>query len=83
MFGTTELIIILVILVFIFGLGKLPKAAKQLGQSVKTFQDSVQGKEDEIEVGNGENGPSRLEDQQATQATRDAAISGQPERTET
>lgn len=78
MFGTTELIIILVILVLIFGLGKLPKAARQIGQSVRTFQDSVKGEDDEIEVGNVDNGDrAKIENQEASQAARDASIPAQ------
>lgn len=84
MFGTTELIIILVILVFIFGLGKLPKAARQLGQSVKTFQDSVQGKDEEIDVGKDEESPKgHLQDQQADQVVGDSSMASQQKHSET
>ena len=39
--GTTELIIILVIVVMLFGLGKLPKVAKELGSGVRGFQKAL------------------------------------------
>ncbi len=39
--GTSELIIILVILLVLFGGAKLPKLARSLGQAQKEFKDSV------------------------------------------
>lgn len=63
--GTAELLIIAFILVLIFGLGKLPHAAKQLGLGVKNFQDSVKGKDEE---------PATIEDKSADRVTRDAAV---------
>lgn len=45
--GTTELIVICLIMVMVFGLGKLPKAAKQLGLGVRNFQKSVKGEDDD------------------------------------
>lgn len=47
--GTTELIIIMVILVMLFGLGKLPKVAKELGAGVRGFQKSLKGEDDDDE----------------------------------
>jgi sec-independent protein translocase protein TatA len=41
--GTTELIIILVIVVIVFGIGKLPSVLKQLGAGVKEFRDASTG----------------------------------------
>jgi sec-independent protein translocase protein TatA len=46
--GATELIIILVIFLLLFGGAKLPGLAKGLGQSIKEFKKS--SKEDEPEV---------------------------------
>lgn len=39
--GTTELIIILVIVVLVFGGSKLPKLARSIGQAQKEFQEGV------------------------------------------
>lgn len=39
-FGTTELIIILVIVLIIFGASRLPGLFKALGQGVKEFRDA-------------------------------------------
>jgi sec-independent protein translocase protein TatA len=45
--GTMELMIILVMLLMLFGVGKLPRVMKQLGGGVKSFQDAVRGDEEE------------------------------------
>ncbi len=55
--GTTELLIVLVIVVMLFGLGKLPQAAKQLGWGVRSFQKGLKGEEDDEEEGE----PKKLE----------------------
>ena len=39
--GTTELIIILVLVMIGFGAGKLPQAAKSLGKGLREFKDDV------------------------------------------
>lgn len=41
--GTTELVIILVIVIIFFGVGKLPQVAKELGSGVRNFQKSLKG----------------------------------------
>ena len=45
--GPTELIIILVILLLIFGGSRLPQLAKGLGESVRNFKKSVSEEEEE------------------------------------
>lgn len=40
--GTTELIIILVLVVLVFGVGKLPDVARQLGTSIKVFKKEME-----------------------------------------
>lgn len=47
--GTTELIIILVIIIMVFGLGKLPKVAKELGTGMRSFQKSLKGEDEDEE----------------------------------
>ena len=37
-FGPTELIIILVLVIIVFGVGKLPQVGGALGQSIKEFR---------------------------------------------
>ena len=39
--GTTELIIILVLVMIVFGAGKLPQVAKSLGKGVRDFKDGM------------------------------------------
>lgn len=43
--GTSELIIILVIVLVVFGAGKLPKVMKDLGRGVKSFKDAMSERE--------------------------------------
>ena len=43
--GTTELIIILAIVLLIFGAGKLPEVFRALGSGVREFRDASQGGE--------------------------------------
>ncbi len=47
--GTPELLIILVLVIMVFGVGKLPMVAKQLGGGVRGFQKSLRGDDDEDE----------------------------------
>jgi sec-independent protein translocase protein TatA len=41
--GTTELIIILVIIVLLFGVGRIGKIAGELGSGIRAFRDGLQG----------------------------------------
>jgi sec-independent protein translocase protein TatA len=52
--GTTELIIILVIVVILFGVGKLPAVLKQLGSGVKEFRDAATGDGEDKKEDKGE-----------------------------
>ena len=54
MFGTTELVIILVIIVIFFGVGKLPAVLGQRGRGVKAFKDGMNvDDEDEVKAIDG------------------------------
>jgi sec-independent protein translocase protein TatA len=48
-FGMPELIIILVIVVVMFGAGRLPEIGGALGKSIRNFKKASEGK-DEIEI---------------------------------
>lgn len=48
--GTTELIVILIIIVIFFGVGKLPQVAKQLGGGIRSFQKSLRGEDEDEEA---------------------------------
>jgi len=41
--GVPELLIILVIIVLVFGVGKLPQVAEALGQGIREFREGSQG----------------------------------------
>jgi len=45
--GMSELIVILVIVLIIFGAGKLPEIGKGLGKGIKNFKSAVTGNDDE------------------------------------
>jgi sec-independent protein translocase protein TatA len=45
-FGVAELLIILVIVVVLFGVNKLPKLGKGLGQGIRNFKDSMRPSDD-------------------------------------
>ena len=47
-FGWQELLIVLVIIMIIFGAGKLPEVARSLGQGVKEFKKEASATEDSI-----------------------------------
>ena len=47
MLGPTELLIILVLVLMLFGAGKLPKVMKQLGQGVGALRRATRIAEDE------------------------------------
>lgn len=81
--GALELGIIAFILILLFGLGKLPKVAGQLGEGVRSFRDSVTGKDGEIEIGpDAEVEPAKLEDQQGEQVVQDASLAAQQEQSD-
>src|SRR5215212_5709249 len=45
--GAPELIIILVIIVLIFGVGKLPEVGQALGKGIREFRGAAEGQEDD------------------------------------
>ena len=45
-FGIPELLIILVIVILLFGPGRIGKIAGELGKGIKNFRDGLTGKED-------------------------------------
>ena len=46
--GVTELVLILTIVFVIFGAGKVPKIAGDLGKAIKNFRKSIKGIEEEL-----------------------------------
>jgi sec-independent protein translocase protein TatA len=47
--GTPELLILLIIVILLFGVGRISKVSGELGKSIRTFRDNLSGKD--------ENGP--------------------------
>ena len=80
--GPTELIIVLVIVLLIFGPKRLPGLGKQLGSGMREFKDSITGKggkdddEDDTDRGNVRANAAlgRPEDEPATATTVDADV---------
>ena len=54
--GTTELIIILILVLVIFGAGKLPQVGGALGKGLRNFKDGVKDIDEE------EKDPEKIED---------------------
>jgi len=45
-FGSTELIIILVIVLLLFGVGRISKIAGELGAGIRAFKEGLQGEDE-------------------------------------
>ena len=54
--GWQELVIVLVIIMIIFGAGKLPEVAKSLGQGVKEFKQESAGGTDSLAAASASSG---------------------------
>lgn len=48
--GTTELLVVLIIVVLVFGPKNLPKLAKMFGKASKNFKEGMEEDDDEEEV---------------------------------
>ncbi len=46
-FGLPEMLIILVIIVILFGPGRIGKVAGELGKGIRSFREGLSGKEEE------------------------------------
>ncbi len=47
--GMPELLVILVIVIFIFGVNKIPQLGKGLGEGIRNFKSSLKAGQDEAE----------------------------------
>jgi len=48
--GMPEIVIILVIILLVFGVGKLPQVGAAIGKSIRAFKEGQTGEEEEAEV---------------------------------
>jgi sec-independent protein translocase protein TatA len=48
--GTPELIILLVILILLFGVGRISKIAAELGKGLNNFRNGLKGDEEPVET---------------------------------
>ena len=71
--GPTELIIVLVIVLLIFGPKRLPGLGRQLGSGMREFKDSISGKSGRDDYDDDE------DDDRAEQRRRTEAALGRPE----
>lgn len=56
--GIPELIVICVIALLVFGPKRLPDAGKAIGQAIRGFKSSMDGKDDERSAGHAVNAPT-------------------------
>jgi sec-independent protein translocase protein TatA len=66
--GVPELSIILVIIVIIFGVGKLPEIGGALGKGIREFKTESSAAEDKLEEGKSEKASSLTANSSATKA---------------
>jgi len=60
--GLPELLILLAIVVLIFGVNKLPKLGKGLGEGIRNFKDSVRTEDKTAADENGQAAPKDAND---------------------
>jgi sec-independent protein translocase protein TatA len=60
--GLPELLILLAIVVLIFGVNKLPKLGKGLGEGIRNFKDSVRSEDKRVEGDSGQETTKKAED---------------------
>jgi sec-independent protein translocase protein TatA len=63
--GTTELIIILVIVLVLFGVGRISKIAGEMGSGIRAFKQGIEGDEEENAGENSEETPEESQTEQA------------------
>lgn len=50
--GVPELLIILVIIIVLFGVGRVSKIAGEIGSGIRAFKEGLQGQDDKNEIDN-------------------------------
>jgi sec-independent protein translocase protein TatA len=72
--GTTELILILAVVMIIFGAGKLPEVGSALGKGIRGFKKSLNEKE-EINITPVAREEERVQQEAATQESQKTNVS--------
>jgi sec-independent protein translocase protein TatA len=54
-----ELIVILVIVVLLFGVGRLSRIGSELGRGIREFRKELKGDDEELETQTGDNGKTK------------------------
>ena len=57
-FGMPELIVILVIIVIIFGAGKLPEIGSGIGKGIKNFKEATKKESEQEKIDKDDNQPN-------------------------
>lgn len=60
-FGLPELLIILVLVILLFGVGRISKVAGELGKGIRSFRDGLGGKKEDEKNENREEKPASTE----------------------
>ena len=60
-FGLPELLIILVIIVLLFGPGRIGKVAGEMGKGIRSFRDGLSGKSEEKKDEEEKSEPPKIE----------------------
>ena len=60
--GTTELLIVLLVVVIIFGPTQIPKLTKMFGRGVKNFKEGLEGEKDPDKAGDAAEGSGPKKD---------------------
>ena len=47
--GTTELVIIFIIVILLFGVGRIGKIAGELGSGIRAFKDGLSGDKEDVQ----------------------------------
>ena len=73
--GFPELMVIFLIIMIIFGAGKLPEIGNAFGKSIKNFKQSMKEAEEEGKLATGEQPEAAIEDAEETKAVPEIAES--------
>ncbi|MGH1362425.1 MAG: Sec-independent protein translocase subunit TatA/TatB [Calditrichia bacterium] len=70
--GPTELIIIFMMIIVLFGAKRLPELAKSLGSSIKEFKRATQGLKDEFDLDKIDDRPQQRSESSDGNSSKDA-----------